>query len=133
MIDGILLQFAGSSYNKDVETTTSVTHVDICRENILADLREELMRFFNQLLIVRPVDFASSEQIQPIRDMCITLSFISYEEALKLMSGPHQLRASELLNRASRVDAESAHSRELVDLHSLLGTDKGSGKKAGKP
>ena len=86
------------------------------------------MRFFNQLLIVRPVDFASSEHIQPINEMYVTLSSLSYEEALKLTSGPHQLRGSELLKTASRVDAESAHSRELVDLHSLLGTDKGSGK-----
>ena len=61
---------------------------DIPPEDLLINFKEQLTRFFNQLLIVRPVDFVSSEHIMPVNEMYVTLSSISYQEALKLIGGP---------------------------------------------
>ena len=89
-------------------------------EDLLVAFKEELRRLFNELLIVRPVDFAPTAHIQHVNEMYVTLSSITYEEALKLISRPQQLRGSQLLKAATQTDAESKHSQELDNLHTLL-------------
>ena len=95
-------------------------------EDLLVAFKEELRRLFNELLIVRPVDFAPTAHIQHVNEMYVTLSSITYEEALKLISRPQQLRGSQLLKAATQTDAESKHSQELDNLHTLLSSHQGA-------
>ena len=105
-----MLSLGDSGSRKDVLAVNS----------LLADLEEQLKRWFKQLIIARPLDFVAYQDFEPIDDIYVTLSSISCEEAAGMISGPHRLSNSDLLKAATKVDAESRHSKEMTDLHSLL-------------
>ena len=76
-------------------------------KHLLVDLKEELKRWFNQLILAKPLDFLAWQDSEPVDDIYVTLSSISYEEAAGMINGPQRLRNSDLIKAASKVDAES--------------------------